>query len=139
VGGMLRGVALTAIVAVLAGCGGDDEEVGESVPVERFNERAAASRAPWTRSVDRFAAEFLRLDRRDDEALQVSFEERTGGRDPEITVTLDRLSDDSVRAERYVLSLERQTDGTLRLVSARRSWRCWEGRGHQDFSTELCL
>jgi hypothetical protein len=136
VGGMLRGVALIAVVALLAGCGGgEDDDLGERVAVDGFNERAAASDAPWTRSADRFAAEFLGLDDRDDEALRVSFAKRATN----VVVTLDRLSDDSVRAERYVLALERQADGRLRLVSAHRSWRCWEGRGHQDFSTELCL
>jgi hypothetical protein len=132
---MVHRLALVLAVGVLAACGDDDEPVGESVPVERFNERAASSNEPWTRSPDRFAAEFLRIDEREGEGLEVSFEQD----DEELVVTLDRLSDDSVRAERYALVLERQEDGSLRLVSAHRTWRCWERRGHQDFSTELCI
>ena len=132
---VVRLLALVLSAGALAGCGGDDEPVGESMPVERFNQRAASSNAPWTRVADRFAGEFLRIDEREGEGLEVSFEEADDG----LVVTLDRLSDDSVRAERYALSLERQEDGRLRLVSARRTWRCWDGRGHQDFSTELCI
>jgi hypothetical protein len=136
---MLRTLALMVSVVALAACGGSDSESGEAVPVEEFNRQAAASDAPWTRSPRPFVSRFLRLDQRSGEGLRISFEERDADDQPEIVVVLDRLADDSVRAERYVLSLERQDDSRLRLVSARRSWRCWEGRGHQDFSTELCL
>jgi hypothetical protein len=52
--------------------------------------------------------------------------------------TLDRLPDDSVRAERFVLGLERQ-GGVWRLRSAVWSQRCWAGRGHQQFSVAPCL
>jgi hypothetical protein len=138
-GGMRFGIALALAVVLVAGCGGGDEPEGESLSVESFNERAAASTASWTRSLEPFAREFVRVRDRGGEGLRVSVETRDDGDEPEVVVTLDRLADDSVRAERYALSLERRHDGRLRLVSAHRTWRCWEGRGHQDFSTELCV
>lgn len=134
-----RSLAITVFLVALAACGGGESESGEPVPVEEFNREAASSDAPWTRSPRPFATRFLRLDERSGEGLRISFEEREADGEPQVVVVLDRLADDSVRAERYVLSLERQDDSRLRLVSARRTWRCWQGRGHQDFSTELCV
>ena len=55
-----------------------------------------------------------------------------------MTVLRDGLEDDSVRAERYVLELERD-GGIWKLVSARRDQRCQAMRGHQEFSPALCV
>jgi hypothetical protein len=46
--------------------------------------------------------------------------------------------DDSVRAKRYELDFVRAGD-KVRLRAARWTQQCWPGRGHQDFSTELCV
>ena len=54
------------------------------------------------------------------------------------TLTLGLL-DDSVRSQRYRLELSRREDGTWTIESASWAQRCHEGRGHQDFSPELCL
>jgi hypothetical protein len=55
-----------------------------------------------------------------------------------VTVTRDGLADDSVRAVRYVIVLDRNGDGTWSVRSARRLQRCHLNRGHQDFSPQLC-
>jgi hypothetical protein len=55
-----------------------------------------------------------------------------------VTVTLDGLLDDSVRAERWLLVFEPE-NGTYNLTSAVRTLRCQPGRGHDDFSAEPCL
>ena len=55
-----------------------------------------------------------------------------------VTVTLDRLADDSVRAQRFVLTFTPDDNGwTLR--SARVAQRCWPGRGHTTYSPEPCV
>ena len=55
-----------------------------------------------------------------------------------VTVTLDGLADDSVRAERWSLAFE--PDGeTYRLTTALREQRCQPNRGHQTFSANDCV
>jgi len=55
-----------------------------------------------------------------------------------VTVTLDGLADDSIRAERWSLAFE--PDGeTYRLTTALREQRCQPNRGHQGFSADDCL
>ena len=56
-----------------------------------------------------------------------------------MTVTLDGLFDDSVRAQRFVLVFQPAKDGSWRLESAVATQRCHAGRGHEDFSAELCV
>jgi len=56
-----------------------------------------------------------------------------------VTVTKEGLADDSVGALRYVLEFERQASGSWRLRSAAWAQRCQGGRGHQDFTPELCI
>ncbi|NNE67428.1 MAG: hypothetical protein HKN33_12750, partial [Pyrinomonadaceae bacterium] len=58
----------------------------------------------------------------------------------EFTMTLvnDGLADDSVRTQKTVFKIKKNSDGIWMVTSALRSWRCWEGRGHQDFSAVMC-
>jgi hypothetical protein len=46
------------------------------------------------------------------------------------------LSDDTVRAERWALGFSEE--GVYTLNAALRDLRCGAGRGHDDFSAELC-
>jgi hypothetical protein len=107
--------------------------------VEEFERYVAASDASWTRSPLLVATTFLRVE--DPEAARTSIElEKApeGGDEATATVTVDGLLDDSVRAVRTVMTLERRGDGTWRVRSARQERRCQRGRGHQDFGTEPC-
>jgi len=49
----------------------------------------------------------------------------------------DGLKDDSVQAYRFEALLEFR-GGRWEMGEASKTWRCWPGRGHADFSTELC-
>jgi hypothetical protein len=76
------------------------------------------------------------------DAPSVSFQATSGpeGGDPaNVSLLLDGLLDDSVRARRYDLTLSRRADGTWQLDSASWAQRCQEGRGHQAFTPALCL
>ncbi len=55
-----------------------------------------------------------------------------------VTVTTSNLFDDSGFAVRWQLVLERGVDGRFAFVSGTWSQACQPGRGHQDFSSELC-
>jgi hypothetical protein len=147
-----RALALFLVLALLplAGCGSSndgsafDEWDGTSMigtgPLEisEFNEFLAENpQFAWAPTVA--AALFLRLDRATGtETIVVS---RAGESPSPVTVAviLDRLADDSVRARRYVLGFELAAASEWRLTSAVATQRCHPGRGHQDFSAELCV
>jgi hypothetical protein len=55
------------------------------------------------------------------------------------TIIFDNIpDDDSVSGYRYDLILLKSADGLLQITEARQSWRCWDDRGHTDFSIEPC-
>jgi hypothetical protein len=107
--------------------------------VAGFVEYAGRIDASWRGSAAMSAAEFLRLDGR--RAARTSIEGRASpeGIGPErVVVTLDGLADDSVRAERWILTFA-ESEGEYTLTSARRVQRCQRGRGHEDFSPSVCV
>jgi hypothetical protein len=148
----IRYAAVCLTLLALAGCdggnGGSDEsswagppdpaEDG-SVPVDGFAEHQEDVDERWERSPELTAAEFLRLEERT--AVRTTIEgqsEGEGGGPRGVTVTLDGLLDDSVRAERWLLLFEPGGEGYV-LRSAVRTLACNPGRGHEDFTAELCL
>jgi hypothetical protein len=70
-------------------------------------------------------------------ALRVEDQALSSGRQQVIVFT--RLADDSVAEVRYDLVFMPHSDGTWRLASASWSQRCQPNRGHQDFTTEVCI
>ena len=57
---------------------------------------------------------------------------------PVIDIITTGFLDDSVAALRQRITTESGADGLLRFVSGAYAFRCQPGRGHQDFSLELC-
>ena len=93
----------------------------------------------WERSAAMAAAEFLRLDERTATRTTIDGKGPPEGIGPQtVTVTLDGLADDSVRAERWNLAFE-QDGETYRLTTALREQRCQPNRGHQSFSADDCI
>jgi hypothetical protein len=95
--------------------------------VDEFNDYADTVEGDWQRDPEQLAFEFTRAPNGD-----VTVD---GDR---VTLLRPDLEDDSVRAERYVLELRPDGD-EWRLASARWEQRCHVGRGHQEFSPELCI
>ncbi len=56
-----------------------------------------------------------------------------------VTVTNDGFADDSVRGTRYRFRMVFEEPGAWRVKQAFVSWRCWRGRGHEDYGAENCL
>jgi hypothetical protein len=153
---MLRVMRALAILALLlatavAACGGDDEDAAPAswgglqrpypesgeLPVDEFRAYAEAVDEEWERDPVGLAQAFLRMapaEPTSPEEPSVAFINQG----PLVTVVREGIPDDSVRAERYVLELD-EDDGHWTLVSARWAQRCHDGRGHQDFSPELCV
>jgi hypothetical protein len=112
--------------------GGDEKQL-----VASFNEYL--KNREGSASPTQLALEFVRADR-----VQVALTTTQAESSPEgggpttVTVVLDGLADDSVRATRDVLHF--MPDGTKwRLESAVRTQRCQQGRGHADFAAGACV
>jgi hypothetical protein len=149
-----RAAALLLVAAVLplGGCGGSGDATVEqdwegppqeaadgTMNVASFNDYLA-DHDDDAKSPIAAATRFLRLDNAP--AGTTSIESRKAGEQESpvsVTVTLDRLPDDSVRARRYSLVLNLAGDDDWRLSSAVVTQRCWPNRGHQNFSTALCI
>jgi hypothetical protein len=150
-----------AVALLAAGCGyGDDDEDEQrstppvaatpkvpepedgtgSLPVDAFNRFVEQARPAFATSALRTAIEFTNAGEGAAATTSVVASEGPEGNSDEasVTVTRDGLADDSIRALRYRIVLERADDRSWRLQSAQRTQRCHEGRGSQEFSTKLC-
>lgn len=56
-----------------------------------------------------------------------------------LTIETDGFLDDSVRGEKVIMEFKRESDGVWKVVSAKKAWRCWAGRGHEDYSAVPCI
>jgi hypothetical protein len=115
----------------------DPDESG-NIAVGGFNE-FVKDHPRFRRSPVRATIKFVKL--KDPGALKTQVSAQANQLEDPATVrvvlTEDGLADDSVQAIRYVLEFRRAGD-RWKLESARRTQRCQQGRGHQDFSPELC-
>jgi len=55
-----------------------------------------------------------------------------------VTVTHDGFFDDSVKASRIEVAFTRSAGAWVKGEIVE-TYQCWPGRGHQDFSAELCV
>jgi hypothetical protein len=60
------------------------------------------------------------------------------GRDTAVATITHQVQDDSIRAVRHVLTLQRRR-GAWRVITDLHIQRCQEGRGHQAFSRTPCV
>jgi hypothetical protein len=112
--------------------GGEDKKL-----VASFNQYLEDR--PGSASPTQLALEFVRADRAQVHLTTTQAESSPEGGGPTIvTVVLDGLADDSVRATRDVLSFVPDGSG-WRLESAVRTQRCQPGRGHADFEAGDCV
>ena len=146
----MRRVLLCVAVVVLAGCGSSsapqaawngppNAKPDGTLAVAGFNDFLAKSGQNFAKSPIMAVAAYLRLD--NVSARTTSLVSTTPGevRDQAMVVaTLDGLLDDSVRAVRYTIELQRN-QGVWRLVSAKLARVCQAGRGHAAFSTKPCV
>ena len=55
----------------------------------------------------------------------------------EVELIHDNQLDDSVRGSKYVMELTKK-DGKWIVISLKRNWRCWTGRGHSNWGIKFC-
>ena len=127
---------------VASGSGGNSNAAYQNINVNRFNrliDLGSQRREAWTRSatqvVVRIIGDMQEVKTRTIRFVSPSAE---GGDSMTVVVTDNGLLDDSVRSERLRLELKKNRSGVWRVISGRRSWRCQQGRGHQNFSAAPC-
>ncbi len=54
-----------------------------------------------------------------------------------ITLIHDNFLDDSVRGEKYRMELKKINSQWI-VISIKKNWKCWDGRGHTDWGIERC-
>jgi len=59
------------------------------------------------------------------------------GSTTEVTLIQDGFLDDSVAGEKNVMILKLE-NGVLKIISIKQNYKCWEGRGHTNWSAEYC-
>jgi hypothetical protein len=119
------------------GAGLKQEDVAET---NKMISEAAAKKESWTRSAEqvalKIAGEFSETSERTISIKAESVE------DPDIltvTITDDGYLDDSMRGKKEILEMERDKNGVWKLTSYLKGVRCWEGRGHDDYSAKPCM
>lgn len=55
-----------------------------------------------------------------------------------VLITNDNLLDDSIRGIKYKVDLKKNDNGTWNIQGVGKAVKCWEGRGHTNFSAEPC-
>ena len=137
--------------AALAGCGSSSKQASstttaswDGAPTTGGKQAVASFNVylkgrPGSASPTQLALEYVRADRQQ-VALTTTQAEASpeGGGPTTVTVVLDSLADDSVRATRDVLRFVPDGSG-WKLESAVRTQRCQPGRGHADFEAGDCV
>jgi hypothetical protein len=109
-----------------------------TMPIAAFNTWLATAHPTVAQDPARIAGEFLQL--ADSEAASVDVStSRISAQRTDVVVTESALPDDSVHAIRSNLRLALQPDQTWRLVTATWSQQCQPNRGHQNFTTAVCI
>lgn len=117
-----------------------DPETGE-VDVEAFNEYLAEAEPPVSTSPCDAARVFARIDAQGDPEQGGATVEVEPEDSAEATATIvtEGLQDDSIEAQRWTLEFGPAEGDRIELRSGLVEYRCHEGRGQQDFATDLCL
>ena len=110
------------------------------VEVGEFNEYLAQADPPVSTSPCDAARVFLHLDRPPPEGGSTDVVvEPEDAAEATVTITEEGLADDSVAARRWTLEFVPAADDRIQLERGTMAFRCQPGRGHQGFSTTLCL
>lgn len=149
----IRAYAVLSLAALaLSGCGSSDDsgsratwtadslvDIDNASLVAEFNAYAEAVDDPWERTPVTAVTEMFRLDSSENPNVSVVSEAPAeSAEEATVTVTYSRLLDDSVEATRNIVWLRRDGD-VWRVERIETSVRCKPGRGHQEFSAELCV
>lgn len=55
----------------------------------------------------------------------------------EVELIHDNQLDDSIKAVKHLMILNNE-GGNWEVISLKKNWKCWDGRGHTNWNIELC-
>jgi hypothetical protein len=115
----------------------NDGEEFEEVSPDDINQRLTKMGGDWSaKEVMKLFYPYEAESGEGNEIIEISEKVSENG-NTIITLIHDNQLDDSVKGEKYIMELtERNNRWTV--LSIKRNWKCWEGRGHTDWGTELC-
>lgn len=134
------------IVFILATTAFGAEKEAKSIEYDVFNEVIKAetrAKEKWVRHPVAVSLLFIEHHMAGEEVIEHQ-EKITLKATPEkfvdAVVTIERSGflDDSTAGDRYVIILEKQPSNEWLIKSVKYGRRCWEGRGHSDYSNEPC-
>jgi len=147
----VKRLLLLAAVAAAAGCGSSGGGTAEwpgppkggadgSVAFAEFNDFLAGDGKEFAESPITAVTEFLALDETSASVTTLRATSPGEVRNfSEVTATLDGLLDDSVRATRYTVELQRNDSNEWRVRAVDWAQQCQAGRGHQSFFPQPCV
>lgn len=56
----------------------------------------------------------------------------------EITLIHNHIPDDTLLGEKTIMTARKNEDGSWLVLKIQKNWKCHEGRGHNDWGTEIC-
>jgi len=117
------------------------EKVGQVMAVSSFNRKIANGTslgADWTSSPILVALKFAGEDM-DCRKKTIDIEAPSAEDYDNLTVKItdEGYLDDSIAGGLIILRMEKK-EGVWEIKKATQCWKCWKGRGHQDFSSEPC-
>lgn len=114
------------------------EQKGQTMSFSDFNQQvvvALAQSENWVQSPLHVALKFVEADmetRKKDISI-----EKTGDNQATVIIEDDGYLDDSIRGGIVILRMAK-SDNLWQIKKASQAWRCWQDRGHQDYSTVPC-
>jgi hypothetical protein len=129
--------AWSASLEIAAGQAAREQPLTEFGEFNRHVEDVHRKGEGWTSSARTVALSFVGKDC--ECGNRTVFEQPSAGRhETTIIITDEGLHDDSMGAERYHLVLTTLPNGAWQIDRGTLSWSCRSGRGHRDFSAEMC-
>jgi hypothetical protein len=113
----------------------------EDLDISKFQQllsKSAEKNEIWTNDPLQISLRFLRLFEGKIQQITRRHNSAESARRAEVTVIEEGYLDDAIRGARYEFILEKDVKHRWQLISAKKAWRCWPNRGHDDFSKQPC-
>ncbi|MEZ5346020.1 MAG: hypothetical protein R2681_10745, partial [Pyrinomonadaceae bacterium] len=121
---------------------GSSNAAYQNVNISRYNsliDIGVRNKQDWVRSASQVVVKIIgEMEEMRSRTIRLDSENAEDMNSITAVITDDGLLDDSVRAQRLTLKLQKNSQGIWRIESGQKSWSCQSGRGHQDFSAVLC-
>jgi hypothetical protein len=132
-------IIIGTLLTILLSCdNGDDLDSFITEDTKKYNDSITEWRAKgqaWTADPILITRELFRSDDPERKII-IDFESSTVDK-VKVTLTQEKLSDDSVDGEKRIIDFEKVNDSwTIRQI--RLGFKCWKRRGHTNYSGHLC-